>query len=93
MRAFSVLNYGGPDFYSYVSEKLQKRIGEIRATTLAELCEYFRRASNSAKGGFGFFAAVEKELRVRMNSRELSFSDASKVAESLFTANVGSNEF
>lgn len=92
-KAFTQLNYGGPTLYAYLSKMFKREIDTMHPTRMAEICALFSRSTNSHKAGFGFYHECEKQVKLEMANNRLSFSDGTKIVESLFRNNIGSTEF
>ena len=60
---------------------------------MAEICSNFARSQNSFQAGFGFYEHCEKEIEKLMDANKVSFSEGTKVVESLFKNNIGSTKF
>ena len=53
----------------------------------------FAKATNSHQAGFGFYKECEKRVKMDIANNKISFTDATKVLESLFTNNIETTEF
>ena len=58
-----------------------------------EITKSLGKATNTHKGGFGFFAEMEKHVKNMLFQGKLDFYGLIKVVETLMPANIGSNEF
>ena len=45
------------------------------------------------KGGYGFFAAMEKHLKTELHQGRVTFKELEAILENILPANIGSNEF
>lgn len=93
LKAYSQLNYGSPIIYSHLSEQLKKFKDFLSVTRMAEICALFAKATNSHKAGFGFYHECEKQIKLEMDNNRLSFSNGTKIIDSLFKHGIGSTEF
>lgn len=97
LQGYALVDQGSPVFYAHVMEVLENRgFDTIQSVELAEICRDLKRATNLPQGA-KFFHAAEKFLKTEMHQGRLAgkghASDLCKVAELIFSSNVGSNSF
>ena len=64
MKGYSEVDQGTPVFYSMLVEKILDRgIELLSIEQIMEITKSLAKATNTHKGGFGFYAAMEKHVR------------------------------
>ncbi len=80
--------------FGHIVEKLLKRgLEEIELPRLLEIAKGLSKATNTHKGAFGYYEALEKLIRTRIHQGKIEFREVCKVAENMLPANIGSTKF
>ena len=96
LQGYSQVDMGSPVFYKHIQEViLYRKFADMTPQAIAEMCSDFQKATNLPRGSqSSFFDEVEKHIRTEMaQGRFTSFPDICRFAETIFSANFGSNEF
>jgi hypothetical protein len=85
---------GSPVFYSMIVEKLLDRgLSSIDPVKITEIAKMLKKATNVQKGGYGFFAQMEKHLKNGCHQGQINFLELTKIVENILPGNIGSNAF
>lgn len=76
-----------------IEKILDRGIEKLTVSQIMEITKSLGRATNTHKGGFGFYAEMEKHVKNLLFQGKMDFESLIKVVEHLLPANIGSNEF
>ncbi|CAD8139202.1 unnamed protein product [Paramecium octaurelia] len=89
--AYQYCHYGSAILYGQLASVIKIAQHEINPLKLAYYSYLYSKCPDNQKGGFGIYAATEKQVQQRI--RDYTFSDFIKLAQYIFTPNICSNAF